>query len=399
MASREEYMPRDFEGSAYSRRPGTYQKDLVEVGRGTPMGELMRRYWHPVGLSSHATDIPREVRVLGEDLILFRDGQDRPGLMYHRCCHRGTTLYYGRVEDRGIRCCYHSWLFDVEGRCLEQPCEPDMGAKFRDKVRQPWYPVQERYGLIFAYMGPPEKKPVLPRYQCLENLTEDEYIVVDDTSLGTEGDVIMPCNWLQHFENLVDGYHLATLHHRRSDQIEQLAMFTNSGRGVVAWPKEPLPNGQALFFIAEAMIPTVRALTNPFAPSRGVGWTLPIDDTHLRNYQATRMKRNAPASIIPPEVRAVFNDVATWKKMTHEERRNRPGDWEAQTGQGEITLHSEEQLVSSDRGVVMLRKMLRDQLKRIARGEDPVNVSFDPDAPPVKLTDGDWAVPTPVAAE
>jgi len=388
---------RDRSGRAYGRPAASPDDDLVRCGPGTLGGELLRRYWQPLARSEEATRLPRLVGILGEELILFRDGSGRPGLLYPRCMHRGTTLLYGRVEENGIRCCYHGWLFDPEGHVLEMACEP--GARAPSGARQPWYPLVEKFGLIFAYMGPPEKKPVLPRYQCLENLTEDEYIVVDDTSLGTEGDVIMPCNWLQHFENLVDGYHLATLHHRRSDQIEQLAMFTNSGRGVVAWPKEPLPNGQALFFIAEAMIPTVRALTNPFAPSRGVGWTLPIDDTHLRNYQATRMKRNAPASIIPPEVRAVFNDVATWKKMTHEERRNRPGDWEAQTGQGEITLHSEEQLVSSDRGVVMLRKMLRDQLKRIARGEDPVNVSFDPDAPPVKLTDGDWAVPTPVAAE
>jgi nitrite reductase/ring-hydroxylating ferredoxin subunit len=392
-------MPEDLDGSAYNRRPETYMKDLTEVGRGTPMGELMRRYWHPVGLSSHATDIPREVRALGEDLVLFRDREGRPGLMYNRCCHRGTTLYYGRVEDRGIRCSYHGWLFDVEGRCLEQPCEPDMGVKFRDKIRQPWYPVKERYGLIFAYMGPPEKIPVLPRYECLENLAEDEYIAVDDTSLGTEGDVIMPCNWLQHFENMADPYHLPTLHLRRNDQIEQHAVFIDTGRGVVARPKEPLPNGQPLFFISEAVIPTIRVLTNPFVQNRGLGWMLPIDDTHFRNYQATRMDPNAPPSVIPPEVRKIFNDVATWKTMTREERRNRPGDWEAQTGQGEITLHSEEHLVSSDRGIVMVRKMLRDQLDRLARGEDPINVSFDPDTAPIKLIDGDWKMPAPAPTQ
>ena len=141
-------------GSGYDRKPSTYNKDLTEVGRGTPMGELMRRYWHPVGLAADAGQTPKPVRALGEDLILFRDGQGRPGLVVARCCHRGTTLYYGRVEERGIRCCYHGWLFDVEGRCLEQPCEPG-GGRIRERIRQPWYPVQERYGLIFAYMGPP----------------------------------------------------------------------------------------------------------------------------------------------------------------------------------------------------------------------------------------------------
>src|ERR1044072_8136534 len=112
------------EGHGYNRPAPTYFKELTEVGRGTPMGELLRGYWHPVGLVSDASSTPREVRILGEDLMLLRDGQGRPGLVHNRCCHRGTTLYYGTVEDRGIRCCYHGWLFDVEGHVLEQPCEP-----------------------------------------------------------------------------------------------------------------------------------------------------------------------------------------------------------------------------------------------------------------------------------
>ncbi len=150
-------------GHAYHHKAGTHNAAWTEVGRGRHMGELLRRYWHPVGLVGHASDVPREVRMLGEDLILFRDGQGRPGLVHARCCHRGTTLYFGRVEDEGIRCCYHGWLFDTQGRCLDQPCEPD-GGRHRERVRQPWYPLREQYGLIFAYMGPPDKMPVLPRY-------------------------------------------------------------------------------------------------------------------------------------------------------------------------------------------------------------------------------------------
>ncbi len=149
--------------TAYSRPSPTYLRELTEVGRGTPMGELMRRYWQVIALSRDTTGTPRKIRLLGEDLVLFRDGQGRPGLFHARCTHRGTTLYYGKVEERGIRCCYHGWLCDVEGHCLEQPCEPDSGARFRDKVREPWYPVEKRYGLIFAYMGPSPKIPVLPR--------------------------------------------------------------------------------------------------------------------------------------------------------------------------------------------------------------------------------------------
>src|SRR5258708_5544573 len=162
-------------GTAYGRPPPHSDDLLVRVGPHTPCGEYLRRYWHPLALSSDATASPRKVRILGEDLILFRDGKGRPGLLYPRCMHRGTTLYYGHIENRGIRCCYHGWLFDVEGNCLEQPCEPEDG-RLRDRVRQPWYPVQELYGPDFAYTGPAEKKPLLPRSKCLEVRAAGEFI-------------------------------------------------------------------------------------------------------------------------------------------------------------------------------------------------------------------------------
>jgi phenylpropionate dioxygenase-like ring-hydroxylating dioxygenase large terminal subunit len=111
-------------GTGYAMKPSTTRTELTAVGRGTPMGELLRRYWHPVGLVADATDIPRKVRILGEDLVLFRDKHARVGLLHARCCHRGTTLYYGKVEEDGIRCCYHGWKFDTEGHCLEQPASP-----------------------------------------------------------------------------------------------------------------------------------------------------------------------------------------------------------------------------------------------------------------------------------
>src|SRR5215831_13577749 len=161
------------DGGAYGRPPAHSDHELTQVGPGTPCGELMRRYWQPVGLSSEVTHRPANVRILGEDLILFRDRKGRPGLLYPRCMHRGTTLYYGKVEDEGIRCCYHGWLFAVDGQCLDQPCEPNRGLR-RDLARQPWYPVQEQYGLVFAYMGPPGKMPVLPRYDILEDLQPGE---------------------------------------------------------------------------------------------------------------------------------------------------------------------------------------------------------------------------------
>ena len=134
------------EGSAYYLEPPTFDEDLVRVGRGTPGGELLRRYWHPVAVASEVKDLPVAIRALGEDLVLFRTTGGAFGLVHPRCCHRGTTLLYGRVEQQGIRCCYHGWLFGPEGHCLDQPCEPGGGEK-RENYRQPWYPVQERYGL------------------------------------------------------------------------------------------------------------------------------------------------------------------------------------------------------------------------------------------------------------
>ncbi|MDB6001081.1 MAG: phenoxybenzoate dioxygenase, partial [Rhizobacter sp.] len=114
-------------GTAYGMKAPTYNAALTEVRAGTPMGEMLRRYWHPVGLTADACDVPRQVRVLSEDLILFRDKSGVAGLVHPRCAHRGASLFYGKVEEHGIRCCYHGWLFDAQGHCLDQPCEPDGG--------------------------------------------------------------------------------------------------------------------------------------------------------------------------------------------------------------------------------------------------------------------------------
>jgi len=256
-------------GTAYALRPSAIRTELTAVVRGTPMGELLRRYWHPVGLISDATDIPRKVRALGEDLILFRDKHGRAGLLHARCCHRGTTLYYGKVEEDGIRCCYHGWKFDTEGHCLEQPCEPD-GGQFRDKVRQPWYPIEERYGLVFAYMGPADKKPVLPRYECLEKMDDGEFVEADDTSIGGGGPAIIPCNWLQHFENVVDPYHVPVLHGSfSSPQFTNMmasipeVRFETTPRGVAIRSVRPQDDGKVFYRVTEAIFPTLRVVPNP----------------------------------------------------------------------------------------------------------------------------------------
>ncbi len=367
--------------SAYGLRPPTYDAALTEVRRGTPMGELLRRYWHPVGLASDAAGRPRMIRALGEDLILFRDGEGRPGLLHPRCIHRGASLLYGRVESRGIRCCYHGWLFDVEGQCLEQPCE---GHGHRlDRFRQPGYPVVERYGLLFAYLGPPERQPVLPRWNVLEELAAGEFIEADDTSIGGGGPVIVPCNWLQHFENVMDPFHVPILHGSFSgDQFNAQmslmpkAAFSETDRGIMCHSKRELTNGKVYLRISEAVLPTVRAVANPRSQGTELcsllGWVLPMDDISFRIYSSGRVTERGELARIRSRIKGKL-----WHELTAEEHRDFPGDYEAQVSQGDITFHSEEHLVSSDKGVGMLRSLLRRQVQAVADGKDPIGTAFD----------------------
>lgn len=381
------------QSTAYGRKPPTSFEELTRVGAGTPMGELLRRYWHPVGLAADANETPRPVRVLGEDLILFRDKKGRPGLLHHRCAHRGASLYYGRVEEEGIRCCYHGWMFAVDGACVDQPCEPDHGAATRKNIRQPYYVVQERYGLIFAYMGPPDKQPVLPRYNILEELGPGEFLEADGSSIGSGGAAIVPCNWLQHFENVMDPFHVPILHGAFSGNqfvakmsVMPTVKFDYTDRGVRSVQLREIETGIHRR-ITEAVLPTIRAVASPRAEGEGscslLGWVLPIDDTSFRIYSAGRVTEAGALS----KIRSHFNGKL-WHELSEEEHRKYPGDFEAQVSQGPITLHSEEHLASTDMGVSKLRHVFRRQLEAIAAGKDPMGVHFDADKDLVRLEAG-----------
>jgi phenylpropionate dioxygenase-like ring-hydroxylating dioxygenase large terminal subunit len=149
--------------SAYGLKIPEPDYELTSVGPGTPGGDLLRRYWMPVCLSEDLKDVPKRIRLLGEDLIVFRDGQGNAGLLFFRCSHRGTSLEYGKIEERGIRCCYHGWLYDVTGNILDMPLEP-ADSPFKNHIQHPCYPVKEFGGLVFAYMGPLDKMPEFPIY-------------------------------------------------------------------------------------------------------------------------------------------------------------------------------------------------------------------------------------------
>ncbi len=364
------------DGSAYHLPVPTHRPELTEVERGTPMGELLRRYWHPIGLAGDATEVPRKIQILGEELILFRDGNGNAGLLYPRCVHRGASLYYGRGEETGIRCCYHGWLFDHEGNCLEQPCEPG-GGRHLHRFRQPWYPVEERYGLIFAYLGPPERQPPLPQFELLEDIGPELDLVADDSSIGGGGDVIIPCNWLQHYENVIDPLHVPILHGLFSGTqfVEEMAVMPEVTYeifefGVRSTQVRKLDDGRTINRKTEVVLPTVRVVPSPtldrIGPCNLIGWILPMDSGHFRIYCAGTVPKGGKLS-----PRSLF-DGKSWFDLSEAEHQRMPGDYECQVSQGRITYHSEERLVSSDKGVAMLRQSLLRQVNIVAAGGDPV---------------------------
>ncbi|MFC5749283.1 Rieske 2Fe-2S domain-containing protein [Actinomadura rugatobispora] len=394
-------------GTGYGRKTPSYDARLTEAGPGTPMGEALRRYWQPIATSAALTpDVPHRTRVLGEDLVVFRDGRGRPGVVFERCAHRGASLYFGRVEEDGIRCCYHGWKFDVQGHCLAQAGEPDRGRR-RDAVRQPWYPVEERYGLVFVYMGPPDRKPVLPRYDCLEPQEEGEkyYAEWPVPGMNVTG-LVQDFNWLQIYENAIDPVHINWLHSQHSG-------YQFLGTGTTGFPEDfydpdtvadrvgydrtefgakygirfldKAENGVRTERVwgAELHLPNVLVLPDfvklaPDAKADMLLWVIPSDDTSHRSFFSIR-------SSDPERLDRFFygvkqNGKDPWE-LTEEEQQRFPGDGEAQRSQGAITLHSEETLATSDRGVVMLRRLLKAMVADVEAGRDPQGVSLV-DVPP-----------------
>ena len=373
--------------SAYGRPAGTYDREITETGPGTPCGEFMRRYWQPVAVSKDVTSRPQHLRILNEDLVLFRDGKGRPGLLAPRCAHRGASLYYGKVDENGIRCCYHGWQFDVEGRCLDQPCEPN-GGTHRDRVRQPWYPLEERYGLVFAYMGPPNKKPVLPRWDALEDPAPDETIFATDSSFSVGGDdsvKLIPWNWLQDWENSTDPWHVYILHTSFSGSqfAPEMAArpqvdwhYTPLGLKYVAYRK--LPDGRELDRVSPLLFPNI--ISTPDVelapgPTTTIGWVVPVDDTHHRRFHSMKVPNNLKGR---PRQMYTEKRPKPWLEMAEQDRQDYPSDWEAQGSQGAISLHSEEHLTTSDKGIAMLRRLLRQQIRLVQDGGDPIGVIFEP---------------------
>jgi len=390
------------DGRGYGRRSGTFDEDLTRVGPGTPAGELFRRYWLPFATAAELGARPVRLRILGEDLVAFRDGTGTPGLLQERCMHRGTSLYYGKTESAGIRCCHHGWLYDVEGRCLEQPCEASQGKRL-EKFRQPWYPVQERYGLAFTYLGPAEHQPLLPRYDVLE-LDEAGYSLFVDaatpyrTTTGVPNPA--PYNWLQMNESGMDAAHVEILHgnmggakHSDDEVPKPTIDYAITSAGMQYTARRQRADGVIMLRVYENFLPSVHVGGNPvladLSRSAIISWHVPVDDYGVRSFSVMRLPT--------PDVQALADGSwtakmmgNTWRERSDEERQDNPGDYEAQVSQGPITLHSEEHLVSSDRGVIIWRKLLRESIGAIQDGRPPQNVFFDDNHGTVPVLSGNY---------
>ncbi|WP_067934400.1 aromatic ring-hydroxylating dioxygenase subunit alpha [Alicyclobacillus kakegawensis] len=355
---------------------------LTQVGPGTPMGNLFRRYWLPIAAASELKDQwTKKVRLLGEDLVLYRDRRGKLGLIGDRCAHRGVSMACGIPEHNGLRCPYHGWLYDGDGRCLEQPNEPDTST-FKDKVKIPGYKVQELGGLIFAYLGP-EPAPLLPRYD----------LFVRKNVVRTIGYAVIPCNWLQIMENSLDPTHLEWLHGRYFQYV-----FEQNGRPQESWPisrhhqkigfdvfeygiiKRRVLEGQTEdcedWVVGHPVVfPNMLRVGDYGAHSFQI--RVPMDDTHTYHIWYT--------CFVPNEGVQVPEDypISLYEAPLKDERGNFVTDYidgqdmMSWVTQGEIADRTTERLGTSDKGIILYRQLLLQELAKVERGEDPMCVIRD----------------------
>ncbi|MFT5539243.1 MAG: 5,5'-dehydrodivanillate O-demethylase [Alphaproteobacteria bacterium] len=343
---------------------------LTRVGPGTPVGNLLRRYWWPIWFSEHVKDKPVPVRLLGEDLVLFRDASGACGLLGRHCPHRGASLELGRVEADGLRCCYHGWKFDRAGCCLDMPAEPD-DTPLKDEVRHTAYPIQELGGLVFAYLGP-APAPLLPNYDVM--VREDCKRVV-----GVKTDY---CNWLQRIENGHDPGHLGILH---AAGYPQIALKRNIFTREKTWyGYRTISNfGDDMDKVSHQIFPshTRRVGARVGDPPRHyIHYRVPVDDTHTATWSVqVEITDTGPHETVcrgwtPTERMVYAREEDGWWGIP-----SRDQDRIAQESQGEIHDRTRETLGTSDSGIIQYRRLLDEQIKAVEEGRDPLGVIRDPD--------------------
>ena len=387
-------------GAYHHRGVPVEDTELTHVGPGTPGGEYLRRYWQPVALSSELTDLPLRVTVLGEELVLFRDGRGRVGLMELHCPHRGTSLEFGIVSERGIRCCYHSWLFDVDGRVLETPGEPP-DSTLKDRLCHGAYPALEYKGLVFAYMGPPDLAPDFPIL--------DTYDLPDNTLAPYC--VTWPCNWVQVAENVMDPWHAVFLHTKIS-----FVQFSDAwgAMPLIDWVDTPL--GMVYVTVRrwgdhvwvrsnDAILPNLHQVgavwedgsqEKVFTRTGLTRWTLPIDDTHCKIIGWRHFHPSVDPHGKGDERRCGKEMVDFFGQdgnRPYEERQRIPEDYDAQVSQRPIAIHALEHLATTDRGVIMYRRLLRQEMRSVAAGSAPRAVGKAGDVIPTYTHDSVLRIP------
>jgi 5,5'-dehydrodivanillate O-demethylase oxygenase subunit len=350
---------------------------LTRVGPGTPMGDLLRRYWMPIAaVSQFDTKSVQPVRLLGEDLTLYKDLSGAFGLVDRHCPHRRADMSYGFVEACGLRCNYHGWLFDQTGRCMEQPYEdvalPD--AHFKDKVRIKAYPVETGAGLIWAYLGP-QPPPLVPTWEPFTWNNGFVQIVFAD----------VPCNWLQCQENSIDPIHFEWMHMNWSVRLEDRLGPYSPRHLKLAF--EEFDYGFVYRRIREGMqesdpmwtVGRVCLWPNALFTGDHFEWRVPIDDE--RTLSVTWAFSRVPREQEPyvqqtiPAWRGPVTDPATGEFLSSGVMNQ---DFVAWAGQGTIADRTQEHLGASDIGILMLRKRFLADLETIARGQDPKAVVRDP---------------------
>jgi len=369
----------DFRGYKQAIVP-KIDEGLARTDAATPCGEYLRRYWHPVSLTSEVSDIPKEIRILGEDLVIFKTSKENIGLVHKACPHRRASMAYGKTEERGIRCCYHGWLFSPDGEILETPGEdPDSkpAAKLRETFKLGAYPIIEFNGLVFSYLGPIDKIPEFPHYDAFE--------IPGNTSSPYRIDY--NCNWIQVLDAIMDPVHTSFLH-GQSSGIQFSKGFAEVGE--IDFYEKGIQylgcntrriNDNVWIRVNELILPNFTQAGAAFAAdgtkSRYFGrssftrWVVPIDDHHcVALAWANFGERGDPIEYNNQEgfERIEAGEIAN---RTTEDKQKRPGDAEAVEGMGSISSHKGEHLMPTDRGVMIYRRRIRKLIKNLGEGKDP----------------------------
>jgi len=379
---------------------------LTETGPDTPGGQLLRRYWQPVALSEELPPggAPLPAQVMGEDLALFRDDAGHVGLLGLHCSHRGADLSYGRVEDGGLRCLYHGWLYDVHGNCLDQPGEP-AGSDFCRKVRQLSYPCQEANGLVLAYMGPGEA-PLLPAYEFLTAPEGHAYV----------NKVHHECNYLQSNEGNIDPVHLSFLHRFLKDDQPRIVRGTAETGYYTLMGRELAPqieieetdyglrisavrdagSGKRYLRVTNFVFPNFASFPgNTGGDGFSVNWHVPIDDTHHWKYQIV-YKRSQPMDLEKARRQAAQELDESYHTYRHRGNRYQQDRQEMKTttfigmgsmfavhdkfateGEGAIQDRTTERLSYTDKAIGASRQLLLQAIRDVQEGREPPHIVRD----------------------